>query len=659
MQKLVIIGVYLLFSSLLKAQNQQNNSGAVLHSPTGNYLFLEDKNSTLLANSGFTVLRSEKGKNNFLEIGKFSTVKTAPDFEKLVGSGMAQDFKNHIRVNSDEEVIAFLNKPRAVKDFGLFILDINFLRAIGLVYLDPVSKGDPLQFEYKVVSQEGRTLYQQLPKAFDKNSIPKPLVKKIFTTDSIVSVRWEFPSFTSQMPILAKIYRQDDGKGKYREYPQKAAVVQSEGSAYVMHEEAVTPEHLANYFIIPVDLMGNEGYPSDTATAISINFKKIPGIQDIVVKDSMGALFSQWSPLPAKPYYTGIQILRSRDAMKDFVVLDTIAAQATSYLDRRVLPNVTYFYKFRPLVYKLSGYREVIATTVNGSTKASPAPPLAPNNLLAKNEGENIRLSWNYNQELDIFAYYVLRGTSARNMEIVSPAIMDTTWVDSTASLSGRTNYLYAVLAMNFNQLKSEPSSVAGIKPLRKGFVESPSGISLHREGMKVVLAWTDVRKNDAGISGYIVYRKAASDKEFIPVIQQVIPDAYYEDFPSGSPGEFLYTVCAVDQFGNISEQSPVSKIRFDVAKPFPPTQIYVRKLSTGIEVSWPASNNKEIITYTIYRKLADEKNYTKVGSVKPGEGLFIDKNYMVNKLNVYAITVSTENGESEMSVENAIFGSK
>jgi fibronectin type 3 domain-containing protein len=658
MLRLKIFFCCLIFSQIIFGQN---NSASVFTSPKGNYLFLKSANKNLSFDSHkeYAIYRSIKGENKFSITGSFSPVKNFAEFQNIVGEPLAVEFKNYIKAKTNEGVIKFFKEQHPLKAYGLFLLNIDFLRAIGIAYLDELPTTKALQYEYKITDASGSVLMQQAPLPFNKSSLPKGLVKKIHTTDSLVSIRWEFPNFKSAIPLLAKIYRQDDGKGNYFAYPQKVSVTKNdEGQAYVMLEEKMTPEHLVNYYIVPVDMLGNVGLPSDTATAITIDYKKLSGIQNITIKDTLDGLLANWKPLPAKPYYTGIQILRSRDARKDFIVLDSLAANATSYLDKKVLPNITYFYMFRPLVYKLSGWSEVIATSVHGSKGSSHNQPLPPNNLTVSNEGANIRLTWDPNMELDLFAYYVLRGTSSKNMEIVSPAIMDTTWLDSTANLSSRTNYVYSVLAMNNNQLKSEISNTAGIKPIRKQFVEAPAGISLHVEGKKIILTWTDTRRNDAAIVGYILYRKKISDKEFAPIKDSLITGTFYEDAEAEPNTSYQYTVTSVDFSGNQSNQSPYASAIVN-ERIQPPSKIYVRMLISGIEISWPRNIYPDILSYTVYRKLPDEKNYLKIGTAKSNDGSFIDKNFIPNKLNVYAITIITKNGESGKSVEKSIFGNK
>lgn len=648
-------------TSLCLAQNAPGKPPAdfVFASPAGNYIMLSADGKSLSPQNqrGYSVERADKNGTQFSKLGVFAPVQTYGEFQRLVGDDVAAGFRAYIKAKTDADVVKFFNGTHAGKDYGFYILDINFLRAIGIVYLDPVSGDKALQFQYRLVGPGSVTVRQQSPVAFNQSTLPRGQVRKILTTDSLVSLRWEYAPFTSSMPLLARVYRQDNGEGKFIAVPTRTTINTSTKNPTVVYEEEASPEHLINYYVVAVDILGNEGVPSDTATAITVDFKKVAGVQDIVIRDTLQGLYSTWKPLPAKPYYTGIQILRSRDARNSFIVLDTVAANATSYLDQQVVPNVTYFYKFRPMAYKLSGASEIIATTVHGTRGSSNNPPLAPKNLNASKEGSNIRLTWDPNMELDVFAYYVMRGTSAKNLEIVSPAVMDTTWLDTSATLSGRTNYIYSVLCMNNNQLKSDGSVAAGTSPARGEFIAAPSGITIRPTGKKALLTWQDVARNDAAVAGYILYKKKTADKEFIST-GGLITKPYYEDSDIEANTAYVYSVSAVDRFGYESERSPDADFSFKT-RITPPAMIFVRKLSTGVEITWPHNPDPAITGYTIYRKSETSAVMVKLGTVRAGELLFLDKKAVPGQLNVYTVTAITAAGESGKSVEKAVYFGK
>ena len=154
------------------------------------------------------------------------------------------------------------------------------------------------------------------------------------------------------------------------------------------------------------------------------------------------------------------------------------------------------------------------------------------------------------------------------------------------------------------------------------------------------------------------VSKNADTDKEFKSVLNELITRPYYEDAQVETNTAYTYRVSAVDRFGYESNPSPDASFSL-TERIAAPSGLFVRKLSTGVEISWPKSNDAKIISYNIYRKSATTKEFVKLGSVKPADMLFLDKKYLVNQLNIYAITITTKTGESEKSTEKSLFVEK
>lgn len=657
MLKYIFISIFTFI--VLMADAQGVSEKFVYSGSAGNYILLDldDKQLPGSDKARLVIERSRTGQNNFSKVGDFSPAKTYADFEKILGKSLALEIRNFLQVKSDQEVITQLNQKDALAKFGFYILNVDLLRAAGLIFLDVLPSQNVNQFDYRIVS-DGRVIRQQTARAFQKSDLPKGKTSKILTTDSLIRVGWEFGRSGLKLPLLARVFYQEGAQGRFSPYPGLTVVNTDDGVLTAIFEERVRPEIMRRYFIVPVDIFGNEGMPSDTISAISVDFKKIAGIEGLEITDTALGLYCHWKPLAQKPYYTGIQILRSRDPMKDFIVLDSVPVSANSYLDKQVLPNVTYYYKFRPLVYKISGWGEVIATTASGTKTASKNKPLPPKNLLASVAGDNVELRWSANAEIDIFAYYVLRGTTEKNMEIISPAVKENEWTDTSRHLSGKINYVYSVIAVNNNQLKSDPSAPVGIRPERGYFIEPPSGISANATGAKVILQWPDMKKKEVSIAGYILYRKKVADKAFVALTNELITSPRFVDTTISPNTNYIYVVTSVDYSGYESSPSPeVTFLLKDMPKP--PPSVYVRKTPDGVEVSWPMTDRTDIVSYNIYRRLPEEKNHVKLGSVKPNQVMFIDKKFAAGKVNVYSVTITTAGGESDKSIEKTLFVKK
>lgn len=638
------------------------NRAQVFTSPNGNYILLTQNNFTQgqSGDEGFVVLRRKKNVPTFEKIGNIKPTNNTSEMQKIVGEKVVEDFKKFINAKSDKEVINFLQKNKDLSKLGAFILNAQFLEVAGLAYVDKIPPSDQLLYEYKVTDAAGKSLLEQSPHPFNAKDLPNVFVRKIQNTDSSVNLQWTGNKTKYELPVFAKVYKQQDGTGRYLPLSKTIAFVSKEdGSTFVQHYESVLPERLFNYYVVPVDFVGNEGKPSDTAMVITIDPIKLQGVKKLAIHDSMGGLLITWQALPTKPYYTGIEIMRSRNLKEGYIVLDTIPANATTYLDKQVLPSVTYYYQFRTLLYNLSSVEQFSPATVFGGIQSSLYPLLPPKNLEAMNEGPNIRLRWDVSSDLDLHAYYVMRGTSSKNMVIISDAIKDTTWLDSAQVLSGRTHYVYSVISMSTTQKRSAPSETVAIRPERAGFLPAPSDVAVIIAAQQVVLRWSDLRQNDAVIEGYMLYRRKKGEKDFIPITNEIFKGNYFEDNTLQHGVAYEYTITCVDIYGYQSKPSAYVKAFLPEVKIFPPSQIYVRRVSKGVEVSWPNNNNTNIVAYKIYKKSADGKKYNLVGTVKNKGGYYLDKTPSIGKINAYKVSIVTSSYETTMSIEKALFVSK
>lgn len=646
------------------AMHAQSGSQApqVFTSPQGNYILVTETNlkQAPAKADGFEVLRRKKKAPAFEKIGSIRPIKSMSEMHSKIGEGATEDFKKFINAKSDREVITFLHTNNDISKLGVFILDASFCEAAGMAYLDKLSPEDQLMYEYRVTDVNGTVIFEQSPHPFSLPDMPELTVKRIQNTDSSVHLQWTGNKVKYHLPLFVKVYKQQDGSGKFNLLKNRLAIsTEKSGSFLVQHHEQLLPERLCNYYVVPVDFVGNEGNPSDTAMVISIDPNKMQGIKNLTTHDSLGGLFITWQGLPAKPYYTGIEIMRSRSLKEGYIVLDTIPATATNYLDKQVLPGVTYYYQFRTLLYNLSSVEQFSPATVFGGIQSSPHSLLPPKNLQARNEGAHIRLSWDVSHDLDLHAYYVMRGTSTRNMVIVSDAIKDTTWLDSATVLSGRTHYVYSVISMSAAQKRSAPSESVAIRPERAGFLPVPSDVAVIVTADQAVLRWSDLRQNDAAIEGYMLYRRKKGEKDFTPVTSALFKGNYYEDTTLKQGVSYEYTVTSVDMYGYQSKPSTYVKAVLPEVKIFPPSQIYVRRVSKGVEVSWPSNNNTNIVAYKVYKRSADGKKYNLLATVKNKGVSYLDKTPAFGKLNAYKVSIVTPNYETSLSVEKALFVNK
>src|SRR5690606_257350 len=117
----------------------------------------------------------------------------------------------------------------------------------------------------------------------------------------------------------------------------------------------------------------------------------------------------------------------------------------------------------------------------------------------------NIRLSWMVDAIPNLFAYYVFRGTSPEDLQVISPPVFDTVYVDSLIHLNPGSQYLYALAARDMNMQWSDTTEALSILNPVNEIVTAPAGLSARFTEYGVRLFWNDVSLIDEKVMGYIL----------------------------------------------------------------------------------------------------------------------------------------------------------
>src|SRR5690606_31635972 len=237
-------------------------------------------------------------------------------------------------------------------------------------------------------------------------------------------------------------------------------------------------------------------------------------LQHVMVRDTLGGMLLTWDKLPEDLRYTGIRISKSHSAMQNYVVADTVPPSAISWMDRNVIGGTVYYYRIEPLLYDLPNKPSPSQVLVNGEKKLDSEKMIAPQGLKAQlTTGRNIRLSWTTGGNLNLFGYYVLRGTSRQNLEVISPPVQDTVYIDSLKNLSPGNTYLYALATRDLNMKWSYTSETVSVVCAINQMVTAPAGISARYTEHGVRLVWNDISLADEKVIGYIIYRRKKEDE--------------------------------------------------------------------------------------------------------------------------------------------------
>lgn len=597
-------------------------------------------------------------------IGESSFPSSSAELEeRLEAEGLVQDVLSHLEVSNTEQAYQLLS-TLGLDTLGLALIQPELSQLFGLSFIDH-HPGNQSSAYYKVEyinsqAEVTQTLFADT-RDYEVDWAGRLTVQEYLPLDSSITIIWGGEEFmnSQQLPLLGQIYKRTGHQGEFQHIEQVVINTNSEtGMTSIGFSESIEPHQHYAYYIQVEDFVGNIGERSDTLSFYAFDTGNLRHIENFSVQDSSLGLHLTWDSLPKHAVYSAIQILKSRQLGSDYVVLDTISSRATEYLDRQVVPSTNYFYKIRPLIFQIPGEDHLLFSEASGHHKGDQLPPpQRPHRPQVMPSTEGIRVSWTPGSELNLFAYYLLRGQHPDAMEIVSDAIQDTVYLDTTFSSDFSGQLHYALLVMDQAQQWSDTSDFSSIRVEQFRVIPAPSGIQSSHGAIGARIAWEDSRARDPRIVGYHVYRKRITDEYFTRLTEtSPLTRAFYEDQAIQRDQSYQYGVTSVDAWGHESLMSPLSKLDREIsAKLALPGTLNLRNLRSGIEISWPIPVQWESgVQYRIYRRADSEENSRFIAVVDPDQ-VYVDQETLSGTLYHYSLSVIYQQEEGTISHEQSL----
>lgn len=623
------------------------------------------------------VYRSIGDSTSFEEIARVGRAESLAEFKERATDDLIATLIESTEGETEEEMWEFVKAHPKTDDYGFLAFNPDFWKAFGTAYFDTesaeFSEGETVYYQVRYVLEGGRESDIRLLGSDVVGSQPRLLRPQLIDRierDSLVGGTWSSPIEGSEDAFFGYVYKQTGNDGEFEKLPDRLMARRNADSLLVYQwEDAVDPENAYKYFIEPVDVVGNAGPRSDTLSVISVDFENLPLLGEVSAKDTTSGIYLSWNQIPQKPYLTGIEIRRSRDAREGFLTLDTLSTAATEYLDTQLIPNKSYYYELR--VVTMRG-RDEMPSGVASASFESTLPPSPPAGLTAIQENEGVRLNWDSVEEPNLYAYYIYRGTSRHDsLAVISPSIKDTTtYFDNEELLNGRTNYVYAVKAVSNNKLESNLSNMVTIRPDRVVRPPAPVGLEGYSEQSRVRLFWDNQTSRDQAVQGYHLYRSespietmpdsaAASVQTdqvgFERVNDSLITTTSFDDINVESGQTYYYSLSSVDVFDVESLMSNPAKFTPSAPALQPPSQVSVRAVTGGVELRWNQTLQERATGYRIFRRSRGSGEATEIGLNNLEETVFLDESVSQGELYWYSISVVADNSESEASSEESI----
>ena len=656
----------------------------VMPGPNGTYIYTADTNGRMHRPTPTNVYTLYKGTGTSLKpIATLTFPSSTAELEKRLGKDLLQNILTRQKLHSADDLYTQLKAGR-LDTLGVFSSSLAVQQAMGALFIDTKqTKADPavsyrLDLTVNGSTPNGNTPNGSTPNGNTPNGnthtvyqialgniryTPMPVFRRYGQTasDSVAVVIWYAANI--HLPLrpqdpkaaFATIFTTGASQKNYtagaRQY-----VYTKRDTLFVSYSIRTTPGTKLSLYMRPEDLPGNRGPISDTFHLLALSFRNTLTISHLTGIDTLGAVLLKWDSLPHKAWCSGIEVLKSRDAVSGFVVIDTLPVTATTYRDRRTINGNFYYYQLRPIYFDLPQHGRVTPVIIAVQTKNTTHKIPAPHGLeLGLTPNNDIRLHWLPNTDLDVFGYYILRGTARNKMEVISPPLRDTMYIDSLKGLNSGVTYLYAVAAVSMNMTWGDTSTTVGIQSPNAKLLTAPGGIQARATATGIRLSFDDVHPADPAVSGYVVYRRKKGDQYFTPITNPPLTGTHFTDTTALATGIYEYACSSIDAYNHVSLLSPLTEVNPGAATSlFPPADFVLRNNTTGIEISVPASVTATAApTYIIYRRTVTEKQYQKIGTLT--NNTYIDKSAIKDQLYAYAIALQANNTESGKSREKSI----
>ena len=345
----------------------------------------------------FVISRAEDNGTVFAAISLPGMVRNIQVFKKITGQAFVNQLQHQLKLSSEDALWTYLLQHPDLSVYGLASFNIPFRVAMGAAYIDGALKGQQGKtYSYKI-DVNGAGTKASFTSSITIGQAPDFLTPALVMAkagDSTVSLRWRL-RLKKDIPFVAAVYRQTGGRGAFQLLTARIIATHKGDSAIFVFTERVKPNSAYRYFIRPADLLNNAGVlNSDTASLVAANFRKLPFVSQLKAADTLNGILLSWKPLAYNPLITGIEIQRSRDSRGDNVIIDTVSALAGSYMDRKLLPHIAYYYRLCVLHAGKQLPSEKFYMVVSSDLQKGSVIPDAPYAIKVQSTPRGVQVHW-------------------------------------------------------------------------------------------------------------------------------------------------------------------------------------------------------------------------------------------------------------------------
>ncbi|HEA8087459.1 TPA: fibronectin type III domain-containing protein [Campylobacter coli] len=326
--------------------------------------------------------------------------------------------------------------------------------------------------------------------------------------------------------------------------------------------------------------------------------ESLPKIENLKSLSDISNIAFEWEPL-YDDNIKGFYLYRSSDANPEFKLIGTIKDKfQTHYVDAKLEPNTKYYYMMRS--FNNQGHISEDGKVVE--VKTMPRLEAVPFAQAITNLPSRIKLIWRPHPDPRVASYTIERA-KADEQEFKKIAEiknrLNAEFIDE--DLKPGENFSYRIIAVGFDGVQSEPSSV--LNSTSKALPPQVEHLNASLDGSnKVILTWDAPKYQD--FSYYKVYSTSSSLLPYTLLAKT--EQNYYEDRVEGAAKSKYYKVTMVDVDGLESPMPENGVEGKTLGLPSSPTVILAQSTSEGIDLEW-IDNDSRAVEYEVRRYGGDQ----------------------------------------------------
>ncbi|SDH46162.1 hypothetical protein SAMN04487996_13829 [Dyadobacter soli] len=538
---------------------------------------------------------------------------------------------------------------------GAYGSNPQYLEAFGLGYLDTeVEQGH--RYDYRVRAVESREGVYQNPGTISVpgSRIATTLQSISQTADGrVVRITYHLKK-ASPYIAGARILRATFGQTDFAECGAEWGFRKGAKDSLflVVTDRNVRQKMLYSYVVYLKDFMGNESNASDTLTIANLRTQdQTPIIYEINTfsKEEENAIAVSWK-LSSTKDLRSVEIWRSQKFDLGFEKIGTAASSDTVFYDNRVEPVEGYYYQVR-----LNGTygNSAESVKVSGMLKANLAALVAPSHFQLKESRDSLTFRWQP-ADFDTHGYYIYfaagQTDSLQRYSDIILAKSELKYQLQVKRLAAGTGYRWAVVAVNTSYNLGPMSEILYSTPRFPDRLATPINPEMIDQDGKALLVWENMKSIDPYTLGYIVERKAESDRIYKEIYRQKDEDNARNNYTDSTVKQgirYSYRIRSYSLNDKLSGYSTDFEYYRPLDAVLPVHGLNVMSTNKGVLVSWDAPLKKPE-KFLVYRFTEKTEKPRLIASTTGSQTAFIDRDAASGVGYYYhVVTVEADNRES------------